>query len=81
VFDFAHVCWRQGAIAKQAQPSIKAVPPIGVIAPSHRKPVILNRYKLPEKTTIPVIKRYPAFCAQGLENLFIAHEDIITAMA
>tara|TARA_B100000579_G_scaffold434083_1_gene454193 strand:- start:629 stop:874 length:246 start_codon:yes stop_codon:yes gene_type:complete len=81
VFDFAHVCWRQGAIAKQAQPSIKAVPPIGVIAPSHRKPVILSRYKLPEKTTIPVIKRYPAVCAQGFENLFIAHEDIMTAMA
>lgn len=75
------MCWRQGDKAKQAQPNIKAVPPIGVIAPNHRKPVILSRYKLPEKTIIPIIKRYPAVCAQGLENLFIAHDDIMTAMA
>ena len=38
-------------------------------------------FALSEKITIPITKSQPAVCAQGLENLFIAHEHIMTAMA
>ena len=72
---------RQGAIAKHNQPSIKAVPPTGVTNPSNRNSVMLSKYKLPEKIIIPITKNQPAVCAQVLENLFIAHEHIMTAMA
>lgn len=31
---------------------------MGVIAPSHFKPVIANRYKLPENKIIPIVKNH-----------------------
>ncbi len=39
---------------------IKANPPIGVIAPSHRIPLRLKTYKLPEKIKIPAKNSQPA---------------------
>ena len=39
---------------------IKHIPPSGVIAPSHLRPVIDKAYKLPENKTMPKIIMTPA---------------------
>jgi len=40
------------------------MPPTGVIAPSHRIPVRLSAYRLPEKSTVPATNNQPlAFTA------------------
>ena len=54
--------------AKAPQPIIKASPPSGVIAPNILISVKLRAYKLPEKTTIPIIKAHPAITKLGCEN-------------
>ncbi len=50
----------KAASAKQPQPTIKAIPPSGVIAPSHLMSVKLSAYKLPENMIVPTIKAHPA---------------------
>src|SRR6476661_362014 len=50
----------KAATAKHPQPTIKATPPRGVIAPSHLMSVKLRAYKLPEKMIVPAIKAHPA---------------------
>lgn len=46
--------------ANKLQPTRKAVPPIGVSAPSQRAPVSAIPYKLPENSRIPETKHQPA---------------------
>ncbi len=50
----------QAATAKQLQPTIKAAPPNGAIAPNHLILVKLKAYKLPEKINTPTMKAIPA---------------------
>ena len=38
---------------------MKATPPSGVMAPSHRTPVSASAYRLPEKRTVPATSSPP----------------------
>lgn len=60
------------AIARQSQPAIKHRPPNGVMAPNQRMPLRLNRYRLPEKRTIPAAKAQPAAVVQTLGQVLAA---------
>ena len=44
--------------ANNNQPIIKLKPPMGVIAPNHFKSVKTKIIRVPEKITVPKIKKY-----------------------
>src|SRR4029453_6465193 len=46
--------------ARQAQPAMKATPPIGVIHPIARVPTSASTYRLPLNNTMPATNRPPA---------------------
>ena len=66
---------------RMAQPARNARPPIGVIAPSQRKPVALSRYKLPEKMTMPTMKHQPTAFKFASGHLDVAHATAIKPSA
>jgi len=55
LFEGARIALR----ARMSHPATKQRPPIGVMAPSQRTPVMDSRYRLPEKTTIPATNSHP----------------------
>src|SRR5262245_40260716 len=66
-------------ISRHAHPTIKLVPPIGVIAPNHRTFVTANRYSEPEKITMPIRKQIHATFAKPNEAGRVARMNNINA--
>ena len=67
--------------AKQTQPARNARPPRGVIAPSHRTPLMLNTYRLPENRMVPIANSHPPAMTMVDGRFMCAQATAISANA